>query len=73
MNDSERQKMKEAIKKASEMNRALMEEFDNLLNENKKLEEENKKWREYYESGSSIYKRSQGNQQADYSRERSKV
>ena len=62
MNEQDRQKMKEAIKKVSEMNRSLFEELDNLLNENKKLEVENRKWREYYESGSNLYKRNQGSQ-----------
>ncbi|KPH73229.1 MULTISPECIES: hypothetical protein [Bacillaceae] len=62
MNEQDRQKMKDANKRASEMNLSLLGELENLLNENKKLEEENKKWREYYESGSNLYKRSQGNQ-----------
>lgn len=62
MNEQDRQKMKEAIKRTSEMNLSLFVEFENLLIENKKLEEENKKWREYYESGSHIYRRNQTNQ-----------
>lgn len=73
MNEQDRQKMKEAIKKATDLNRSLLEEFELLLNENKKIEEENKKWREFYESGSTIYKRNQGNQFADYNRDKTKV
>jgi cell shape-determining protein MreC len=61
MNEHDRQKMKEMIKKAVDMNRALLDEFDSLLNENKQLEDENKKWREYFESGSQIYKKNQPN------------
>ncbi|TCP22691.1 hypothetical protein EV207_13433 [Scopulibacillus darangshiensis] len=62
MNDPERQKMREAVKRTIDMNRALLEKAEELLNENKHLEEENKKWREFYESGSRIYRISQGNQ-----------
>ena len=62
MNEQDRQKMRDAIKRASEMNLSLLGELENLLTENKKLEDENKKWREYYESGSNLYKRNQGNQ-----------
>lgn len=59
MNEHDRQKMKEMIKRAVDMNRALLDEFDSLLNDNKQLEEENKKWREYFESGTQIYKKLQ--------------
>ncbi|ASK64137.1 hypothetical protein CFK37_19260 [Virgibacillus phasianinus] len=74
MNEQDRQKMKETIKRATEMNRSLLEEMENLLNENKKMEEENKKWRDYYEAGSTIYKRTQGNQATQqFNRDRSNV
>lgn len=66
MNEQDRQKMKEAVKKTSEMNRSILEEMDNLLVENKELEDENKKWREYYEAGSNLYKRSQKNSSTSY-------
>ncbi|WLD92819.1 hypothetical protein [Alkalihalobacillus sp. AL-G] len=61
MNDHDRQKMKEMVKKAVDMNRALLDELDSLLNENKLLEDENKRWRDYFESGSNIYKKNQAN------------
>lgn len=63
MNEQDRQKMREAIKRASEMNLSLLGELENLLNENKKMEEENRKWREYYESGANLYKRNQQSNQ----------
>lgn len=66
MNEQDRQKMKEAIKKTSEMNRSLLEEMDNLLNENKELIDENQKWREYYEAGANLYKRSQKGTPSSY-------
>lgn len=59
MNEHDRQKMKEMIKRAIDMNRALLEEFDNLLTVNKQLEDENKQWREYFENGTQIYKKQQ--------------
>lgn len=59
MNDHDRQKMKEMMKRAFDLNRALLEELDQLLIENKTLEEENKKWREHYEVGSHLYRKNQ--------------
>lgn len=62
MNEQDRQKMKEFMKKMNEMNRSLLEELDHLLDENKRLEEENQSWREHYEAATRIYKRNQPNQ-----------
>lgn len=61
MNDQDLQKVKESVQKTMEMNQnmlsALLEEVTKLKNEHQMLEEENKRWRQHFESGSAIYKR----------------
>jgi hypothetical protein len=67
MNDQEFQKLTERVEKSIEMNQtmlsSLLEEMRKLKVGHERLAAENRRWREHYENGSQIYKRTQQQRQ----------